>query len=198
MENIGEAWHAETAKRIGATVARCRKDAEMTAQQLAERCGALGAPIHRTTITKIENGRPRFDLGELLILAAALGVPPIVLLYPDIPDGEIEVLPGWTAGSWTAVNWATGTKVTNHSTSPDTWPETRGARLIDSVRKWIDAKRMLALKNSQLAGSGDNEELRKALAEEVAEWTGVVRQRNGEIQELGGVLDDAPAAVETR
>ena len=77
MANIGDAWHAATSKRVGTAVAGHRKRLGMTAQQLAQRCAELGAPIHRTTITKIENGRPRFDLGELIVLAAALSTTPV-------------------------------------------------------------------------------------------------------------------------
>lgn len=93
VENSGDAWHRATAKRVGEAVANRRKELGMTAQQLAERCKSLGVSIHRTTITKIENGRPRFDLGELIVLAAALEVPAVALIYPDLPDGEVEVLP---------------------------------------------------------------------------------------------------------
>lgn len=81
----------------------------MTAQRLAERCKELGVPIHRTTITKIENGRPRFDLGELLVLAAALEVPPALLVFPGYPDQEVEqLIPGLNASSDSAVDWLAG------------------------------------------------------------------------------------------
>lgn len=80
----------------------------MTAQQLAERCKELGAPIHRSTITKIENGRPRFDLGELMVLAAALGAPPLALLLPADPLADVEVLPGLTVSTGEFVGWFTG------------------------------------------------------------------------------------------
>lgn len=108
MENIGEDWHRLTAERIGQAVARYRRDRGLTAQQLAERCRELGAPIHRTTITKIENGRSRFDLGDWLILSAALDVSPIQLLYPDMPDGIVEFLPGETGSSISAAMWVSG------------------------------------------------------------------------------------------
>lgn len=108
MENIGDIWHRETAARIGKAVADRRKALGMTAQQLAERCADLDVPIHRTTITKIENGRPRFDLGELVVLASALDVAPVALIYPDLPDGLVERLPGDTGASAAAVWWFTG------------------------------------------------------------------------------------------
>ncbi|BBZ64969.1 putative DNA-binding protein [Mycolicibacterium insubricum] len=80
----------------------------MTAQQLAQRCAELGAPIHRTTITKIENGRPRFDLGELIVLAAALSTTPVTLLYPGPYENEVEVLPGREAPEFQAAQWFSG------------------------------------------------------------------------------------------
>ncbi|QZT60207.1 helix-turn-helix domain-containing protein [Mycolicibacterium austroafricanum] len=96
-------------KRVGGAVAARRKAIGLTAQRLADRCKELGVPIHRTTITKIENGRPRFDLGELLVLAAALDVPPALLLFPGYPDEEIkQLLPGLDASSRAAVDWLAG------------------------------------------------------------------------------------------
>jgi len=108
VENQGESWHRDTAKRIGEAIAARRKTLGITAQQLAERCKHLGVPIHRTTITKIENGRPRFDVGELLVLAVALDVPPVLLLFPGLPDGEVERLPGDRGTSEAALWWFTG------------------------------------------------------------------------------------------
>lgn len=108
MENSGDGWHAATAKRIGKAIARRRKYLGMTAQQLSERCAELHVPIHRTTITKIENGRPRFDLGELIVLAVALDVAPVALIYPHLPDGAVDRLPGDSASSAGASWWFTG------------------------------------------------------------------------------------------
>lgn len=79
----------------------------MTALQLSERCRELGAPIHRSTITKIENGRPRFDFGELLVLAAALDTSPVRLVYPGPYDQNVEVLPGVDATEFVAAQWFT-------------------------------------------------------------------------------------------
>lgn len=80
----------------------------MTAQQLSEECRRLGAPIHRSTITKIENGRPRFDLGELLVLATVLVIPPAALVFPGPYNEEIEVLPGLKASQFDAAQWFSG------------------------------------------------------------------------------------------
>lgn len=106
MENTGDEWHRALAERIGRTVADLRKEEGMTAQQLADRCKELGVPIHRTTITKIENGRPRFDLGELIVIAAALNTSPVALVYPGPDYGQkIEALPGIYASEIDAAEW---------------------------------------------------------------------------------------------
>lgn len=107
-EDVGDVWHRMTARRIGEAVAARRKELGLTAQQLAERCRELGAPIHRTTITKIENGRPRFDLGELILLAAALSTSPVVLVYPGPYDTETNVLPRQLAMEFDAAQWFSG------------------------------------------------------------------------------------------
>lgn len=77
----------------------------MTAQQLSERCRQLGAPIHRSTITKIENGRPRFDLGELIVLASALVTSPVVLVYPGPYNEEIDGLPTHRESQFEMAQW---------------------------------------------------------------------------------------------
>lgn len=77
----------------------------MTAQQLSERCRAVGAPIHRSTITKIENGRPRFDLGELIVLAAALKTSPVALVYPRPYDEEIDGHPALKSSEFDLAQW---------------------------------------------------------------------------------------------
>lgn len=128
MENTGDVWHRATAERLGTAIAKARKAAGLSAQGLAERCAELGAPIHRVTISKIENGRGRFDLGEWLILARALDVPPMALLFPALPDGQVEMLPGVVQTSWEAYRWATG--MDDPSATP-----TAPARLVQACLK---------------------------------------------------------------
>lgn len=45
---------------------------------------------------------------DLLALAAALEVPPLQLLFPDLPFGEVEALPGVVERSVDAALWAGG------------------------------------------------------------------------------------------
>lgn len=81
----------------------------MSAQQLADRCAALGFPLGRSVIANFENGRrPTISVPELLVLAYALGVPPIALLFPVGREATVEPLPGRTAPTWDALRWFTG------------------------------------------------------------------------------------------
>lgn len=109
-------WAAEIAKRVGQRVAHYRAQVPgektkrgITAQALADRCTSLGMTMDRTVIAKLEKGaRQTITVGELIVLARALGVPPVVLLF-DIGGSEsTEILPGREADTWAALAWFTG------------------------------------------------------------------------------------------
>lgn len=92
----------------------------MSAVALSDRTKELGYPITRVTISKIENNARagKMDVAELLVLAAALEIPPALLMFPNFPDDEAEVLPGIEASGGAAVRWLAGTMVLNHQTPP--------------------------------------------------------------------------------
>ncbi|WP_064066921.1 hypothetical protein [Prescottella equi] len=77
---------------------------------MADRTAEAGYPITRGTIAKIESNSRlgKLDIAEVAILGAALGVPPIQLLYPALPDGPAEVVPGHTITAINAVRWFAG------------------------------------------------------------------------------------------
>ena len=113
MPNIDEgakAWEMDLAGRIGVAVQARRKQLKMTAQQLAERTKELGYPMSRVAISKIEtNTRAgKFDIAELLMLAKALEVPPVSLLFSAAPDKDAQMLPGQTAPTFHAIAWFSG------------------------------------------------------------------------------------------
>lgn len=81
----------------------------MTAQALADRCAELGLPLDRAVIAKLEKGlRQSLTVAELLVLAKALGVPPIQLVFAVGHDDVTEVLPGQAVDTWEAAKWFTG------------------------------------------------------------------------------------------
>lgn len=100
-ETAGRAWATSWAASIGRNIFSVRKSRGIIAQQLADRCSELGYPLARSTIANIESGRKRdIPVQEIAVIARALGVPPVRLLYP-IEDGgisftalpDVEVLP---------------------------------------------------------------------------------------------------------
>lgn len=103
-------WQESMAARAGRAVRRAREAAGMTAVQLSERTREIGFPVHRNAIAKIENGlrAGKLDVAELVALARALDLPPVELIYPDLPDGPVEVWPNQQATSFQAAQWFSG------------------------------------------------------------------------------------------
>ncbi|NYI03420.1 helix-turn-helix domain-containing protein [Allostreptomyces psammosilenae] len=104
-----EAWMAELTAAVAGRIRRLRKERGLTGEGLAEACSALGVPVPRNVIANLETGRrTTIDLPELLVLARALEVPPITLLFPLGETPTVTVLPGWDVPVWDAVAWFTG------------------------------------------------------------------------------------------
>lgn len=75
--------------------------------KLAARTGDLGYPIHRTAIAKIESGERVVTIPELFVLSAALSVPPLALIFPNVL-ASIDVLPGRRMRGLSAMGWFIG------------------------------------------------------------------------------------------
>lgn len=123
IDEDAKRWQEATAARIGSAVQEQRKRVGMSVPQLAERTRELGYPMHRVAIGKIESGNRlgKLDTSELLVLAKALGVEPLSLLYPDMIDGEVEVTPGVSTASVDAVKWFCGRDEDAHSSLRTYW-----------------------------------------------------------------------------
>ena len=81
----------------------------MSALELADATARLGYPITRSQIANYESGRKQgLDVAELLVIAAALDVAPLELLFPGEPDQAVQTLPGQTATTLAASNWFVG------------------------------------------------------------------------------------------
>jgi hypothetical protein len=102
-----EDWAAEQAQRIAATVRKLR--GKRSGLWLSDETAKAGHRISRTSISELESGkRKSVTTAELCLLAWALKVAPIRLLYPDLPDGPVEVVPGVTVPSIKAAKWFSG------------------------------------------------------------------------------------------
>jgi 8-oxo-dGTP pyrophosphatase MutT (NUDIX family)/transcriptional regulator with XRE-family HTH domain len=106
--NQDPGWAKRVAVGVGKRVAHYR--GKTSAQQLADRCKELGMPaLSRIVITRLENGRrDAVSVAEVSILAEALGVPPVLLLFPIGNSGAVEMLPGQQEDPWAAYQWFIG------------------------------------------------------------------------------------------
>lgn len=197
---MNDSWSDDLHRRVAAAIKRARGG--RSAQWLADETGRIGYPISRAAIANYESGRKRgLDLSELLVLAAALDVPPLVLLFPELPDGAVEGLPGITTTSWEAATWFTGER---GSILSDNRPQSAEYDLVRAVRELFaqfkllaDAHRWVAdLPKDKAALRPSDPDVRalkhrlETVRDEVARLEGVIREVGGV---LGGDLDDPMA-----
>ena len=103
-QDWGGVLHARIAQAI-----RTARQGRLSAQQLADETERLGYGISRSQIANYESGRKKsLDVAELLVIAAALRVPPLQLLFPEQPDDDIEMVPGQRTSTFHAIAWFTG------------------------------------------------------------------------------------------
>ncbi len=148
MPNIDEEarrWELDLAGQVGRAVAARRKRLGLTAVGVAERTKELGYPITRVAISKIENNARagKIDVAELLVLATALEIPPVLLLFPEFPEGDVEVLPGLESHADAAVRWLSGTEFLPHREGEKTYWANRynaGIELVEAVSQARDLR----------------------------------------------------------
>lgn len=107
-DDVGRAWAEGLVRRVGAAIKKARGN--KSAKWLSDRTADLGYRISPTVIAKLDSGHRGevLSVAELFILAAALNIPPSLLLFPDYPDGTVELLPGYDAWVPKATEWLTG------------------------------------------------------------------------------------------
>jgi transcriptional regulator with XRE-family HTH domain len=94
---------------IAGEVRRYRQERHMSGQQLADRCAELGMPIARAVLANLESGRrDSVSMAEILVLARALRVPPVLLVFPLGREETMEVLPDQWVTPWDALRWFSG------------------------------------------------------------------------------------------
>lgn len=103
----GQKWAEELARRVGVAAKRAR--GSKSANALSDRTAELGYRISPTVIAKLDSGHRGsvLSVAELLILGAALEVPPASLLLPNALE-DIEVLPGKSMQATEALGWLIG------------------------------------------------------------------------------------------
>lgn len=114
VEETQNEWAPDLVARVGRQVKQLRSQERppvprMTAQQLANAVTERGAPMSRATVSDLENGRrgAHLTVPELVAIADALGVSPVSLLAPELPDGAINVM-GDDVRSLDFLRWVSG------------------------------------------------------------------------------------------
>ena len=101
-------WSTALTARVADAVKTRRTALGLSAAELAART-TIGKPLTRAVISDLETGRKKtLEVSELLTLAAALEIPPILLLFPSFPDGTVEVVPGVVVTTERAADWLGG------------------------------------------------------------------------------------------
>ncbi|MFF5485273.1 helix-turn-helix domain-containing protein [Streptomyces virginiae] len=100
-------WADRVMADVAREVRRRRKEMRWSAQDLADRCEAIGFPIPRNVIANMESGRRAvLPLVEVMVLAKALYTHPIHLIYPVGYVEEVQKLPlTYPVDSAKAMRW---------------------------------------------------------------------------------------------
>lgn len=113
-------WSARLALSVAREVRRHRQAKGMSAQQLSDRCAAIGMPIQRSVLANLESGRrTTVTIAEIIILAAALEVPALALVFPAGYEKTFEGLPGKSGGTYEWAFWFTGEEALPYEESED-------------------------------------------------------------------------------
>lgn len=104
-----EEWRKSWVSTIAKRVKEIRASKGMRGDDLSARTKELGYEIPRSTLANIEIGRKSsVGVHEVAILAAALEVPPVALLFDYVSGEKVEVLPGVERSGIEAVEWFAG------------------------------------------------------------------------------------------
>jgi transcriptional regulator with XRE-family HTH domain len=195
-----DAWAKDLTAVVAAQVKRWRDVRGMSAQQLADTTATLGLHVPRSVLANLESGRRDVvSVAELLVLARALRIPPVLLVFPIGRQPTVEALPGVQVPTWPAARWFGG-----DAPFPGDSDETLEITPVHAFREQdrlggevITARRELAKVRAQLAGEDGEpkelllaEQLRKALEREVLHSEQDLRQLRAAMRQGG--LDPGP------
>lgn len=206
-------WSRATIDRVAAGIRDAR--GHRSAQWLSDRTEELGHPISRVAISNLEVGRKSgLDIADFLILARALEVPPIALLFPGLIDSPVEVVPGQHVVAADAFRWFTAEGPPNPGVRAAEWAALDGVELpadeeakdsensrvaeaslgIRLMRQWYDLHRELEQTLSKIghpaarAQSSKSMELRKVRVERAEDVHRAIVRLEDEMRAAGLLL----------
>jgi len=113
-------FDASVVAMVATQIRRYRKEKDWSAQDLSDACTGLGYPIPRTVLANMESGRRSLvSVAEILVLAQALEVPPVCLIFPLESTAEVQILPGVQQSTLQSVAWFIGDRGDGPAPAPD-------------------------------------------------------------------------------
>lgn len=192
-QSNGEQWARDTIERVYTNITEERRRQGLSANDLATRCAEVGLPIPRRTLSKMDNhARANISLPELLVIARALRVAPVNLLYSPLKAREdVEYLPGRMEG----VLQASGLISKPGSDDTDPPPLTASAYWLLRQLETRYAEASLAKAGLADALVGDDDTMREAYEEKLQSCVREAQIIRTKLQELGVGYLDPPAPV---
>lgn len=96
-------------KRLAQRVRSAREARGWSTYEVSRKLKQAGRPIAPSALSKIERAERRVDVGDMVALAAVLGVSPNALLLPTVADEtRVGLTPEIAVTSASAWRWATG------------------------------------------------------------------------------------------
>jgi hypothetical protein len=138
--SVSSGWDASQSSSISVPSG----DRNLSLQRLADRTAEFGMPVSRNVLANLESGRRDFiSVGEVLVLAAVLGVAPMELICPVGYDEQIELLPGHMMDPLQASRWVDGELTLDaNGSAADLRPPSRGEEsgtwLIEQHASYLD------------------------------------------------------------
>lgn len=137
-----DAWGQGMTETIAGEIRRWRQRRSISAQQLSDRCAVLGHPVPRNVIANLESRRRNaITVPELIIIAMALNVPPVLLIYPLGADSAVDVAPEQGMTPWGAMRWFAAEK----RPSGGMLGGKGQLEIADAMREWEDAYAIIVL-----------------------------------------------------
>ena len=110
--------HPRISEAVPRQLLKWRIHRGLTTQRLAAMMEELGEPLHASAITKVERGDRKVSLDEVFAFAAALAVPPVLLLVPlDGKESRLRVTDKSEIHPHLVLDWITAVSYT-HLTLP--------------------------------------------------------------------------------
>lgn len=140
-------------------VRRLRKARGLSLAEVTSRMASVGVPLSINGLSKLELGNRGADLDLLVALAKALGVPPLVLIFPFGHVDKIELFPGTVVDTWAAAKWFTGetpfpVREIGVEEDVEEWPTTYFREQDKLISEWSRVRRGLGDARAKLGGQG--------------------------------------------